>query len=119
MCEEQIKQTGLRIRYLRQLRGMTIEDLAEVADIHPVYLGAVERGVRNPSLRNLVKIAEGLETDLRDIFGEPIAELDKEKSVEFARLYDRLRDNSADELRTLVRAIEYLVEWKTMSRDHK
>lgn len=56
-------QLGERIRQLRTERGWNREHLAGVADLHWTYIGQVERGERNLSLRNILRIAEALDTD--------------------------------------------------------
>ena len=68
------KQLGARIRYLRQQKGFSIEDLALEAEINRNYLGDLERGVRNPTLIILNKIAKALDIDLTTLF-EGIKEL--------------------------------------------
>ena len=68
------KQLGYRIRYLRQQKGMSIEALALEADINRNYLGDLERGMRNPTLIILNKIAKALDIDLPTLF-EGIKEL--------------------------------------------
>ena len=62
------KQLGYRIRYLRQNKGLSIEALALEAEINRNYLGDLERGVRNPTLVILNKIAKALEVDLAVLF---------------------------------------------------
>ena len=62
------KQLGYRIRYLRQQKGMSIEALALEADINRNYLGDLERGMRNPTLIILNKIAKALDIDLPTLF---------------------------------------------------
>jgi len=51
---------GRRIREIRSQRGLSQEKLAELADLHRNYVGGVERGERNVSLVNIVKLAHGL-----------------------------------------------------------
>ena len=68
------KQLGYRIRYLRTQKGLSIEALALEAEINRNYLGDLERGMRNPTVVVLNKIAKALEVDLSTLF-EGIREL--------------------------------------------
>lgn len=61
------KLLGLRVRSLRQARGLTQERLGELADLNYKYLGSVERGEGNPSLVVLERIAVALEVELSDL----------------------------------------------------
>ena len=51
---------GKRVRELRMKRKLSQEKLAELSGLHHNYVGSVERGQRNVSLINIVKIARGL-----------------------------------------------------------
>lgn len=51
---------GKRVREFRTERQLTLEMLAERADLHENYVGAVERGERNLSLYNVWRLASGL-----------------------------------------------------------
>jgi transcriptional regulator with XRE-family HTH domain len=51
---------GKRVREIRLKLGLSQEKLAELADLHRNYVGGVERGERNVSLLNIVKLAHGL-----------------------------------------------------------
>ena len=62
------KQLGARIRYLRQQKNMTIEDLALEAEINRNYLCDLERGTRNPTVVVLNKIATALGIALSELF---------------------------------------------------
>jgi transcriptional regulator with XRE-family HTH domain len=54
------KLVGKQIRDLRLARGISQEALADGAGVHRTYMGSVERGERNISLENIVKIARAL-----------------------------------------------------------
>ena len=62
------KQLGARIRYLRQQKNLSIEELALEAEINRNYLGDLERGMRNPTTVVLSKIARALGIDLAFLF---------------------------------------------------
>lgn len=62
------KQVGKRIRELRSRKGLSQEALAAEANLHRTYLGGIERGLRNPSLNNLAKLAKALGVPLRELF---------------------------------------------------
>jgi len=50
----------MRIRELRRAKGISQEALADEAGVHRTYMGSVERGERNISLDNIVRIAKAL-----------------------------------------------------------
>jgi len=54
------KIVGLTIRQYRYRARLSIERLAERADLHPNYVGEIERGEKAASLDTLVKLAKGL-----------------------------------------------------------
>lgn len=58
---------GQRIQGLRKQRRMSQEDLALLSDIHPAYLGRVERGEKCPTVQTLFKISQGLKVPLSQI----------------------------------------------------
>ena len=53
-------QLGMRIKYLRNQKKMSIEGLALSCELSSNYLCELENGKRNPSLNVLDKIAKGL-----------------------------------------------------------
>lgn len=59
---------GIRIRQLREQQGYTQEELAHRADIHVTYLSGIERGVRNPSLRSIRRLARALGVRVGKLF---------------------------------------------------
>jgi len=65
---EKLKTFGEKIRKIRTERGLSQEKLALLAGLHRTYIGAIERGERNVSFKNIVKIANALEVNLEDLF---------------------------------------------------
>jgi transcriptional regulator with XRE-family HTH domain len=51
---------GRAIRQARARRGISQEELASRSGLHRTYVGGIERGERNPSFTNIVRIAEAL-----------------------------------------------------------
>jgi transcriptional regulator with XRE-family HTH domain len=60
------------VRTLRKRRGLSQEDLAEVADLHRTYIGSVERGERNISIDSMERMARALGTTVVALLGETI-----------------------------------------------
>ena len=68
---------GWNIRRLRAVREITQEDFATDSGFDRGYISGVERGVRNPSVLVLERIAAALEVDTAEL-------LDSAKAAEFA-----------------------------------
>ena len=61
------RRLGSRLQRLRQDQGLSQEELADRAGIHRTYVSGVERGVRNPTITVMEKLAAGLGVDLRTL----------------------------------------------------
>lgn len=61
---------GDNIREYRLKKGWSQEELAFECELHRTYIGAVERGERNITVLNLIKIKDKLEVRLQDIYPE-------------------------------------------------
>ena len=61
-------QFGTRVRRLRAARNLSQEELASRAGVHRTYLGGIERGERNPSLKNIAALAQALGVTLSQMF---------------------------------------------------
>lgn len=61
------KTFGVRVRARRHALNLTLEDLAERADLNWSYIAQVERGIRNVSIDNMAALADGLNVELRDL----------------------------------------------------
>lgn len=58
---------GRRICKLREAAGLTQEALAHAAGLHWTYVGQIERGERNLTYKNVLKLARGLGVEPPDL----------------------------------------------------
>ncbi len=62
------RRVGLNLKRLREERGKSQEELAFDCDLHRTYVSGVERGVRNPTVVVLHRLARGLKVDIAEFF---------------------------------------------------
>ena len=58
---------GAKIREERVERGLSQEKLAELAHLHRTYVGMIERGEKNITLRNIEKLAKALNISIEQL----------------------------------------------------
>lgn len=63
-----LKKFGSRVRELRLQQRLTQEDLAFASGLHRTYIGAIERGERNVSLKNIALLANALSIKITELF---------------------------------------------------
>lgn len=68
---------GQALRELRAERGISQERLAHLAGLDRTYVSGIERGERNPSLTNILKLAEALDVNVSEIARRAEAALPK------------------------------------------
>ncbi len=54
------KRVGRNVSLLRRRKGLSQEELAFACELHRTYISGVERGIRNPTIVVLAKIARAL-----------------------------------------------------------
>lgn len=59
---------GEAIRGIRKQRGVSQESLALKCGLDRTYVSGIERGMRNPSLTNILKIASALQVSPAELF---------------------------------------------------
>ena len=65
-----LKRVGARIQSLRRREGLSQEALADRAGIDRSYMSGIERGVCNPSVLMVVKIAKALDVQSSALLGD-------------------------------------------------
>lgn len=59
---------GRKIRKIREDKGYSQEEFAAIAEFDRAYYGAIERGERNVSAINLIRIAKHLKVEVGELF---------------------------------------------------
>lgn len=106
---------GRRIRTYRERAGLTIAQLAALADVAPTTLAELERGKGNPRYETLCNLAAGLgipitvlvqyeDMMLRDIYIESAKEL--------LILFNELADAERKKLSQLILIFQRINSWK-------
>lgn len=61
------RRVGLNVKRLREAKGLSQEAFAFEAGVHRTYISGVERGLRNPTITVLEKVAKALKADTADL----------------------------------------------------
>ncbi len=70
MVDDLRKSFGRRVRVIRESKDFSQEDLAERAGLHWTYISGIERGLRNPGLNTLGRLAKALGVSLSELLGD-------------------------------------------------
>jgi len=62
------KGFGERVRRLRLKNGWTQDEFADISGFHRAYIGTVERGETNISLKNVQILAKALKVKMTELF---------------------------------------------------
>ncbi|MBO6256486.1 helix-turn-helix transcriptional regulator [bacterium] len=62
------KKVGINIRVRRIKKGISQEELADMAGVARSTMGIIERGEKSPSLQTVAKIANALEIEIHKLF---------------------------------------------------
>jgi len=68
MKNQELSKFGKRLRELREKRAISQGQLSKITGLHRTYISGIERGIRNPALKNIQKLAHALEISLKEFF---------------------------------------------------
>lgn len=61
---------GQKVKILREEKGLSIENLANISNVDRNYISDIEKGKRNVSIEIIEKIINGLESDFETFFND-------------------------------------------------
>lgn len=61
---------GPRVKALRKLKGMTVEELAGVVAVNKAHISRIERNLKAPSIATMAKLADALGVTIGHLMGE-------------------------------------------------
>ena len=65
--ENEVIKFGQKLRGIRLKKKMSQGDIARILNVHRSYISGLERGVRNPSLLTIQKVAKALNINAKDL----------------------------------------------------
>ena len=64
---KEVSKFGQKVRKVRLQKKMSQGDIARILGVHRTYISGLERGVRNPSLLTIQKVAKALGVDAKKL----------------------------------------------------
>lgn len=102
--------TGKKIRNYRENAHLSRETLAELADMHPTYLGQLERGEKNATLESISKVARGLDIPLEYLV-ENITGTSADNSIA-SKCYNLIAEQPLKEQESLYCVLQEIIKYK-------
>jgi len=65
--EKEVIKFGQKLREIRLKKKLSQGDIARVLGVHRSYISGLERGVRNPSLLTIQKVAKAININAKDL----------------------------------------------------
>ena len=65
--QETVRKFGQNVKKIRLKKNMSQGDVSKILGVHRTYISGIERGLRNPSLLTIEKIAKALGVSLEKL----------------------------------------------------
>jgi len=99
---------GKKIKEYRKIKDLTQENLGEKAGLHYTYIGQVERGEKEPSLKSLIKIANALGVNVDKLLIN--YDLSSEAGIKISNITDLLLNRDEKELEMIYTLLKDLTK---------
>lgn len=105
---------GERIRTFRTEQKLSQEELAFASELHPAYIGKVERGDKCPTVETLYKIANGLKIPLHKLLDISSGTETRETDA-YHRIQEALEGLAPEEMLQVAQIVEQIT---SLMRNH-
>lgn len=109
--EKVLNIIGKRLREMRTKKGISQENLALSADLHPTYIGRLERGEKCPTIDTIYKLAKALEVPIIDMLDVPTGNRACDTSAMY-RIEAAISELSAEDAIAIAEIVEKIAELK-------
>lgn len=107
-----LKNIGKRIRSLRKTHRLSQETLAELSDLHPTYIGKIERATINASIISFQKIAKAFNMALSELLNIPSAK-NEQKDLSLEKIYAVLKTQKVDVLKHIEKIVNEFIDFSS------
>ena len=101
---------GKRVRTRRKSLGLSQEQLAELCDLHPTYIGQLERGEKNASLETIMSVCRGLDITPSELFRNISANGEKTTADSIYELTLQMSDKEQKAILEIIKSIKSIID---------
>lgn len=98
---------GKKIKGYREAAGLKQEELAEIVDLSPNHLSAIERDVKTPKLETFIRIVNALNVTADEILVDVI---DNGIKTRYTQIEERLSALPQTEQKKIMRILDTMIE---------
>lgn len=98
---------GNRIRQLRNSKGISQEELSLASGLNRAFIGQLERGEKNATVKTIEKICSALHVSLHEFFSFELDEIDVTNNsfIKLSAMFKELNDNQISQVVELVKLL--------------
>lgn len=104
------RKLGKRVAFFRVKAGLSQEKLAEQSDLSTQFIGQIERGIKNPTVKTMQKICGALNITLSEFFDE--SDLDEDIDIATRRLVSQIVSRSEQEKVVIYQMLKLLDDFR-------
>lgn len=113
-----LTEFGERVRLFRKKKGWTLEDLAVESGLHPSSISQVERGERNLTLKNLSRLASGLDVDPYQLLLYDSRDIMNQEEASRFKVREMLETAPNSKKELMFNLSRILMEWDPAQNNH-